>query len=277
METVCPNGHRIDVSPSQVGTEMRCPTCHQHFVVSSASGSVGNTPGGGSTTGGSTTTYTTGERNHRDESYGNRGGRTSANRGGDWFRYGDWDLDLIERWRPLGELLILLGLLLVITARGCDAIGQRYVTAAEARVEHEQNEFEREWQDRFNDLNTEEDTIRSREEPSAEDEDRLREINRERSRLRARQEDARRDIQRDLQKLRNDANEASTQRRLSEPWIDGAIMIGTLLLASGLLIVGLSPDSPGRWLCIILLAIIVASLFMAGNAWQDMLTPPRNE
>ena len=57
-------------------------------------------------------------------------------------------------------------------------------------------------------------------------------------------------------------------------WRETAFVLGTVLLAVGLVAVGFSRTGPERWVCLVMLAIIVFSLYVGGIAWLGSMAVP---
>jgi len=209
-----------------------------------------------------------------------------------------------DGFRPLasgiyfGQPLLLLGLVLVLFAKGCDAIGNRYVARLNARVDYEQTKFDQKWEekeqsvrhsiadtndkieelsdrlmeiremdaaDRTDTITTEEENIPIRQRELRETQSK---VQRE---LRGIERDKRKE-QRELEadEWRNKLNDAELAVPSNRMWgylREAMFMFGTVCLAVGLLAVGFTGQGAERWICLIMLAIITFSLYIGGVAW----------
>ena len=55
------------------------------------------------------------------------------------------------------------------------------------------------------------------------------------------------------------ARETETENQLAKPWREGLFVLATILLAIGLLSLGVTTEGPVRWFCLVLLAIILGN------------------
>ena len=281
METTCPYGHRVEISSSQVGTEVRCPTCQTAFTATSGPNSgttAGTTPGTGTGSGGGAGSATAVGAAAGAAAGSSRSTSSPNIRAAEATRYhpttaGDYwadryNMDVLERLRPFGQILLLAGLVLALLARGWDTVGDRHAAAANLRVQKEITEFEDDYQDELDDLRQEEADLQNREDFDNSDRDRLAEIRqeiRDLQRQQAREQDRQRDRWDDL---RRSARETQAENQLAKPWREGLFVFGTILFSLGLLGIGFTTEGPVRWFCLVLLAIIVFGLFF-GDGWTS--------
>lgn len=231
MNTLCPNGHRVEVSAGQIGLETRCPTCQQVFTVTS----------------------TTHPSNATDPVVAPR---TAGDHWADRYNF-----DFLEKLRPFTQLLLLFGLILALFARGWDAVGDRNAASAKANVQAAVNDWNDYWEDRIDKVDAEEKSLREDPELSADERERLTELRTQRQQLlderaadRAKEVDRWNDLERE-------ARETETGNLLAKPWREGLFVLATILLAVGLLSLGVTTEGPVRWFCLVLLAIILLSLY----------------
>ena len=151
MITYCPNGHRVETSADQLGSQTRCPTCNVSFVVAEST---------------SATTAEPSRTDHRERAPGVAPRREHAadDRWADRF-----NLDVLETLRPAAQLMLLIGLLLAFLAHGWDSTGDRNAKAAQARVDHAVNEWNDKWEDRLDRIEEEEKTLRAQQDLTADD------------------------------------------------------------------------------------------------------------
>ena len=161
-----------------------------------------------------------------------------------------------------GQPLLLVGLLMVIISRGCEATGQRHVQRLTVRVEMEEARFDaREGRER------------------AELEQQLAELEnvddlppaartrRDRLHQALREQQTRQQVERQKlrdgawQKLRDDAEAARRTNVIWDLWRSRIFWLGTLLLALGLCIIGFTHQGAPQWMCLAILALLLASLY----------------
>ncbi len=191
---------------------------------------------------------------------------------GSWvsrMRYGATATQPLQAYgQILGQPLLLVGLILVIFARGCDNLGVRMAAADKARSDLTQNRFGDEWEAKRLPLEEELDQLRDKEKPTSKDRERRQEINEELSDLQDAERKERREKQRgEWRDLRIAARDASSYNRMWGMWREYGFIIGSVLLSVGLLACGFSGSGAERWICLILLAIILFSVYVGGFAW----------
>jgi hypothetical protein len=196
-----------------------------------------------------------------------------ANRLRSWRHVTDrWRFNLLEDLRPIVELLLLLGLVLILTARGCDSVGDRYVDSARAKADYEEAKWNAYWDNRLDRIAVEEEAIRAKETQSSADGERLDDLRSRRRRLEDEREIDRRERVHEWNILRRDAQETATQHRMAGVWYQVVFLLGTILFSIGLLVVGVTGDGPSRWIALGLLAIILFSVYVTGAPWANV--PP---
>lgn len=273
MDITCPHGHRVEISPSQVGTEVHCPTCGMAFT---ASGAISGSPSSGPSAAGATgSTPASGSAAASATSTGHRNPTSADVRTGDATRYqpttsGDywadrWNLDILERLRPFGQILLFSGLVLALMARGWDSVAQRHADGVSARIQHAMSEFEDEWEDRFTRLDNEENAIRGSRNMTTEDRERQAEIADERREL----EQDRRSVERRerarWEDMQRSARETVAENQLARPWREGLFVFGTILFSLGLLGIGFTTEGPIRWFCLVLLVVVLLYMFFGSD------------
>jgi hypothetical protein len=181
-------------------------------------------------------------------------------------------IDLPRLLRPLGYWLLFSGLLLVLLAKGCDSMASRYVARAKAKAVQAPLDFTYNYDTRRLSLEGQRDEINEKPQITERDRSRLDEIANELDELKTEMEKDRRDYTRtSWRRLEYNADSAEASARMWGYWREVLFVFGSLVLSAGLLIVGLTGDAPQRWLCLVMLAIIVFSLFIGGYAWAAAL------
>jgi|GEM_PF-6919293 len=187
-----------------------------------------------------------------------------------------YNMDVLERLRPFGQILLLAGLIIMLLARGWDTVGDRNAAAANLRVQEEMNEWQGEYEEEINELRQEERDLQNQENFDANDQDRLNEVRQEirgLERQRSRDEERQRDRWGEMQR---DARETQAENQLAKPYREGLFVFGTTLFALGLLGVGFTTEGPARWFCLALLAIIVFSMFFGSGATSSAISNVRS-
>jgi len=147
------------------------------------------------------------------------------------------------------QAILMLGLVLVLAARGCDSLGARNVVRLNAKITQEQQTFAA-------NLQAEEKAIAA--EPDAAK--KLDEVRKNHAKQRAAKE-------KDWAQMQNAANEASSNNLIWGYWREMMFVVGTILLSLGLTAVAFVGQGIERYLSFGLLAIIVFSVYVGGAAW----------
>ncbi len=173
--------------------------------------------------------------------------------------------------RYAGQPLMLVGLVLVLLARGCDSVGSRYVQRLEAKLQLRQNEFQDKCDaDRRKILRQ----IEALGEAGTEGEQA--ELSGLNERLRILDDQIGKDREKltegEWQDLKKKGRDASAGTKVWGYYREAIFVFGTILLTIGLLAVGFTGEGAQRWICLIMLAIITLSLYVGGIAWIGALT-----
>ena len=142
----------------------------------------------------------------------------------------------------VGKILVLVGLALVLLAKGGDTIGARAVDRAKARKTIAQNEFNDQWEGKLEAAKPEE---------------------------RAKLQQEKRKEEADLAKaqwrqLDRGARDAQVDRDIHAYWLAWTYVGGSIVLVAGLLFVGFYGTGAERMVCLIMIAIITFSLYVGG-------------
>ena len=174
----------------------------------------------------------------------------------------------LKRGGTFGQPLMLVGLVLVLTSKGCDAVGQRYVARLQAKKTLAVNRFQDSYDAQRIEIENQLKGIREKENQSSADEaklsrlaDRLTELDKERNK---KQQQLRRGKWRTADLAVRDAEDKRTVRSY---WIEIVFVLGSVVLSVGLLAIGFTGDGAQRWVCLVMLAIITFSIFVGGTAW----------
>lgn len=168
----------------------------------------------------------------------------------------------------VGQPMILFGLVLVLLGRGCDTLGDRFAGRASARAELTKNQFTDEWQRDAADLQQRIDTLRTKDDVTAADDERRDKLEDELEELqedkRAEEQTLKRTSWRDLEIAARDSRQ---NHRLWSPWYHLTFVMGTFILSVGLFIVGFTATGSDRWICMVMLAIVLFSIYVVGSPW----------
>ena len=226
-EVTCPNGHRLQVRPEHVGLEVRCPICKATLIVPPLDPGEGPSPPGQPA-----------PMSHANPATPNTGVFSSMQQ------------HTAGMLKVVGYAGLVLGLILVIMARGCDSLAARSEASARAKLAAAQSDFEWEWDDRI-----------------AEAKDMQ-----ERSKLRDQQTEARETLEKgEWKSLRRSAEDAKYTSARWGWWFELMFLLGTIVLVMGLLITAVVGQGAERYVCLIILTIITFSLYIIGSAWLGYL------
>lgn len=254
VETTCPKGHPLRVAEEHFGLKVRCPTCGEVFVLQAKprQPTFADSPPPAASPMPEPAAF---ESPSAELNGGERSkGPLLAG------------LDVFHAAKAWGQPLVLVGLLLVAGARGCDRLGAAGAERDKARVAVAQAEWERDWQDRQQAIERELDDLTSadRDEPLTESQRKRRdELQRELNetlpkKKREEQADLEQGAWRELRFAATLANERDTMARY---WRELSFVGGTFVLLAGLMVVGFNSQGPERWACLLLLAIIALTFY----------------
>jgi hypothetical protein len=185
---------------------------------------------------------------------------------------GEVAADVVKYIRPAGIGLVALGLLMVLAARGCDALTERYTARVIALPRVEEESFNQSWNTERGALEAEIAALDSKPRPSQGD---LQALNDKRVELQ-RLNDEKSKEQQQLSTgrwayLRAAAATAADDNRAWGFWRGIALVLGTLVLVPGLLVLAFVGQGTERWLSLALLAVVAFSLYVGGSAWSAVL------
>jgi hypothetical protein len=156
------------------------------------------------------------------------------------------DMDVIQLIRSVGRGLVVFGVLVVLMSRGCDSLGVRKVARLHALAETSESQFQRDW-------------------------------DREKSRLQDSQQIAKLDSEKQVeqQNLRQGkwagytiaAEDSESNNRMWAYWRQLGFLFGTMVLAVGLLFVTPTTEGPERWICLVMLTVILYSVYASNSVW----------
>jgi hypothetical protein len=166
--------------------------------------------------------------------------------------------------RFAGQPLLLIGLMLVLLAKGCDSVGNRYLERLNGRLVLEKSNFDASWEPRIERVRNQIEEYRTSGDPGGA----LTVATENLARLQEEQAEELRDLQenkwRDLELA---ASNADSENKVWRYYREVVFVAGTILLTMGLLAVGFTGEGAQKWICLIMLAIIAFSIYVYGSAW----------
>ena len=164
--------------------------------------------------------------------------------------------------------MLAIGLILVLFSRGCDSIGKRAVSRAQGKAQMARSTFQDEWEESQMEIERKIEALQSKEEPSPEDSKLITEYRKDLSNLREDQQKAQKALERGTWRdLDIAARDAAASNQIGAYWREVFFVFATLILATGLLAVSWTAQGAERWVCLIMLAILTFSIYIAGAAW----------
>ncbi|MEO2022090.1 MAG: hypothetical protein ABGX05_09690, partial [Pirellulaceae bacterium] len=170
-----------------------------------------------------------------------------------------------------GQVFLLLGLVLVVLSKGCDGIGNRYVSRLNSQYELAVNQFEDIYTEKQNQVREEVALLQQQigdEAPTPEQRekqidlvDKSKEIEKQRSKAFAENQSTK------WARLKIKSRDSAANNNMWGFWRECLFALGTLVLTVGLLIVGFNGQGADRWICLIMLAIVTFSIYVGGIAW----------
>ena len=163
----------------------------------------------------------------------------------------------------LGQPLVAIGFVLVLLSRGCDSLGDRYVTRITAKARVTEDQFQDQWDYEKSVLEKRRLELLQGTETSPEQREELDELKDELDELEEGKQAELEDLQAGRwRKLNIAARDAESNNAMWGYWREGLFWFAAFLFSAGLLIVGFTGQGPDRWLCLVMLAIVVLSLFV---------------
>jgi hypothetical protein len=271
-EVLCPNGHKLRVEVSHIGKKAKCAKCGAVFVVPELSAEPPGLKAAEEPLELSDQIPPPVPAQERPPMVGDRL-RSSASRRAS----GSGALGISG---GLGQTMMLVGLILVLLSRGWDSVGNRGVQRAQGKLQMAQRRLDYKYEDLESDYTEERETIekkrdKGKEALTADEEKRLDELRKKVTEL----DDKKRDEVRKLSRgswraLRRTAQDAGLKNWMMGYWREILFVLGTLVLAVGLVAYGSVAEGAARWICMIMLAIIVLSIYVGGQAWKASTEGP---
>lgn len=261
----CPCGHQFRVREEYAGKKAQCPHCGEPVMIPTVSDLPGAQESPGEfpqipTQPAATFPSATGKRRS----------------GNQWFA--GLDTGLFGLGRLSGLACLLIGLIFVLMARGCDSLANRSAVAAMSRYNLAKNEFNDQWEDKRRELTDQIDQLQeelAEAETPTEVEDLRSRLDDAREALNEHDDDHQQALQNkergDWKSLKRDARNAFDNNTLGQFWRELLFVIGTVILSVGLLTVGFTGEPHERRICLIMITIITFSIYVGGIAWIETL------
>lgn len=174
--------------------------------------------------------------------------------------------DPIDYLRPWANILVLLGLLLVLVARGCGTMSAYSAQAAAGKAEVRLDEMQFEHNQEEEKIKADIREIDEMKEPSDSDRERKKEYE---EKLREVEKENREELgefrRGDYAELQHDAKVAKNELAGSRWWSELWFLLGAIILTAGLITIGFTRAGPERMVALIIIAIIALYLFGGGG------------
>lgn len=166
--------------------------------------------------------------------------------------------------RFVGHPLLLIGLMLVVLAKGCDSVGNRYLERLTGKLALEKSKFDAEWEPQIAEVTNKIERLRTEGDPGGE----LDVSTDELMRLREDKAEKLQELEQNKWRVLEMAiANADSESKVWRYYRELVFLGGTILLTLGLLAVGFTGEGAQKWICLIMLAIITFSIFVYGTAW----------
>lgn len=156
------------------------------------------------------------------------------------------DLDVTQLIRSVGRGLVVLGVLIVLMSRGCDSLGVRKVDRLQSLAATAESQFQRDW---------------DREKRRLKDAAQIATLDSEK---RAEEEKLRQGKWEDYKIA---AEDSESNNRMWAYWRHLGFLFGTMVLAVGLLFVTSTTEGPERWICLVMLTVILYNVYASNSVW----------
>jgi hypothetical protein len=178
------------------------------------------------------------------------------------------DVDVAEVIRSVGRGLVVFGVLIVLMSRGCDSLGVRKVARLEALAEIAESAFQRSWDREKSSLEDEQQSLRDRGNLNNVEQQRLNSLPEQIAKLDREKQDEQRNLRRGKwASYQIAAEDASSHNRTWAYWRQLGFLFGTMVLAVGLLFVTPTTEGPERWICLVMLTVILYSVYASNSVW----------
>lgn len=173
--------------------------------------------------------------------------------------------NLFQRFQFVGYPCLVAGFLLVIGAKGCDSLGNRWASRLSANSQMAEDKFDYRYMQQINSLQVRIDDLNASDDPNRE---KISELNKQISDLNSDRTKERQRLMKTTWFKLNAA--AKTARANNQAWgfyRELGFVFGSMVLSVGLLVLGITGTTSEQWTCLIMLAIITFSIYIGGFAW----------
>ena len=173
--------------------------------------------------------------------------------------------EFLDSLKLLGQPLLFFGLAIVLLSRGCDSLGGRYADRLKAKHSLAQSSFLDDWDEQRLQINRKLDALGN----DDTSDDRRDELQTELEKLNESMTQKQRELENgSWRRFKASARDAVATNQMWGYWRGLFFVLGALLFTVGLTAVGLTSSGPERWICLVMLSIVIFSLFVFGSAWQ---------
>lgn len=177
--------------------------------------------------------------------------------------------NLLAKSKSIGYPCLIIGFLLVISGKGCDSLGSRWVKGTMVAADLAKNQFEATYAAKENAFQTQITDLNNSDSPNL---DRIKTLNGKISDLNKERNEKRRELQASTWSTLNSNASMAMDRYYSWGFTRELIFVfGSMVLSVGLLVVGINGEGSEKWVCLIMLAIITFSIYVGGFAWSASL------
>ncbi len=252
LEILCPAGHRLQVMPDQMNQKVRCPTCQQVFVVPEQR--VSPPPV------------------FKDNDLAGLAEATAAPVKPRKKASRMPQIEVATAVRYGAQAILMLGLMLVLCARGCDTLGNREAARLQAKAKLAKDQFNDTFETRRSSIQAQIEDLNNKKDSSKEDNTRVKELREKLSDIeKDRTKQSKEKTTGEWRSMEIDARDAAANNVMSAYWRELLFVFGTAIFSLGLLALGFNGQGAERWICLSMLAIIVFSLYVGGVAWIGAL------
>jgi hypothetical protein len=164
--------------------------------------------------------------------------------------------------RLASRIALLVGIVTVVLARGCDSIGVRYIARLKAISTSAESRFQAEWEQRRQALETQKNALQEQSQRSPAEQADLQDLSKKIAELDQQKQAEESRLRRSRwRELETNATLAGDNNVMWGFWRELLFQFGALVLASGLVAVAYSSEGPERWICLVVLAVVVYSIF----------------
>ncbi|MCA9120027.1 MAG: DUF4339 domain-containing protein [Planctomycetaceae bacterium] len=179
------------------------------------------------------------------------------------------DVDMTQLIRSVGRGLVVFGVLIVLMSRGCDSLGVRKVARLQALAEIAESDFQRTWDRDKSLLEDELKSLRDRSNLNNVEQQRLNNLPEQISKLDREKQEEQGTLRRGKwASYQIAAEDAGTNNRAWGYWRQIGFLFGTMTLAVGLLFVTPTTEGPERWICLVMLTVILYSVYASNSVWS---------